>query len=111
MILIEEQDNYKDAPIYAVSEYKYANENVNPVDVITGLIGKGTQLYQSGKGAAETLSGQGTATTNIGGYDVTFQGDTSTQKKKGVATPLIIVGGITILAVVGLVVYYKKSKK
>lgn len=113
MILVEEQENYQNAPIYGLSQYKYVNEEpkVNPMDVVTGLIGKGTELYQQGRGAFDTISGKGTTTTNIGGYDVTFQGDKVMQTKKGIATPLIVVGGITIVAVVGLVIYLNKKNK
>lgn len=111
MLYVEEQENYKDSPLVATSNFKYANPN--PLDVITGLFGKGKEVYESGKGVVDTISGQGTAQTNIGGYDVTVQGNQpAPSEKKGVAKPLLIVGGVAIALVIGYVVYsqYKNKK-
>jgi hypothetical protein len=111
MLYVEEQENYKDSPLVATSDFKYANPN--PLDVISGLFGKGKEVYESGKGVVESMSGQGTATTNIGGYDVTYQGNQpQNTQTSGVAKPLLIVGGVAVVLIVGYVVYsqYKNKK-
>lgn len=110
MLYVEEQENYKDSPLIATSDFKYANPN--PIDVITGLLGKGKEVYESGKGVVESMTGQGTATTTIGGYDVTYQGNQPQTQKSGVAKPLLIVGGVAAAIVIGYIVYsHYKNKK
>ena len=94
MITVENQDNYKDAPL--VITYKNV---VNPIDVLTGLIEKGQQAVQTGRTAAEILAGE-TVNTNIGGYDLQIQkGQEENKKIWGIPKPIFILSAVTLGAI------------
>jgi hypothetical protein len=103
MITVENQDNYKDAPL--VISYKNV---ANPIDVLTGLIEQGQKVVQTGRTAVDAISGE-PVNTNIGGYDLQIQkGQEENKKIWGIPKPIFIlsavtIGAITIFAVVSSV--------
>lgn len=96
MIKVENQERYKEAPLTITMR-----NAVNPMDVITGLINKGTEIANTGRTAVEALSGE-TVNTNIDGYDVNITKDGREEPKRiwGIPKPIFITGAITLGAIV-----------
>jgi len=112
MIYVEEQENYADAPIVVgVSNYHYANDGVNPLDVIGGLFDKTKETYEKGKSLIDTIKG-GEISTNIGGFDITVNPNAGDEPKKPFyKSPIFIGGSVLIVLVGGYLIYNHYSKK
>lgn len=112
MIYVEEQENYANAPIVVgVSNFNYANGNVNPFDVITGLIDRGQQTAEKGRALVETFKG-GDISTNIGGFDINVSPDSGQPTKKPFyKSPIFIGGSVVVVLVGGYLIYNYYSKK
>lgn len=111
MIYVEEQENYENAPIVVgVSNFNYANENVNPFDVVTGLINRGKETVEKGKALVETIKGNTELSTNIGGFDINIKPYDEEPEKPFYKSPIFIGGAVVVVLVGGYLIYNYLNK-